>query len=71
MILLIYDMSKPLETVIENKKAGQKNKWIIRYILICNLEFYSPTLTILFKSLPLLLKTDGKALKGGDETPRL
>ena len=31
----------------------------------------SSTLTILYKSLPLLLKTDGKALKGGDETPRL
>ena len=39
MILLIYYMSKPLETA--------------------------------FKSLPLLLKADGKALKGGDETPRL
>ena len=48
MILLIDDISKPLETVIENT-----------------------TLTILYKSLPLLLKTDGKALKGGDETPRL
>ena len=46
-------------------------KPVMGILLICLTVVDITTLTILYKPLPLLLKTDGKALKGGDETPRL